>query len=472
MQEYEDRASWSPDGTVNVQILHSAGTDGRTPSRSGAVGYAMDASDDDALHGIDGPIPDAPPTAAQQAYTHALTTSEYPQASRFEPANSGNFRAVSGTRTINRVVIHITDGSPNINGTIGWFQNPAARVSSHYVVGQDGEVVQMVRNNDVAWHASSANGDSIGIEHVANTRGLMPTDAEYCASAALTRWLCDTYGIPIDRTHILGHSEADPRTTHTACPNAVWDWDYFMGMVQSATCDSRSQAQALDLNDEDAAHGIDGPIPDSAPTAAQQAYTRALATSEYPQANGFEQAKYYKAVSGTRTINRLVIHINDGSTEVERTVRYFKNPDRQVSAHYAVGRNGEVWQTVKNNDIAWHASSANRDSIGIEHIANGDTHVRAIEPPTEAEYCASAALVRWLCDTYGIPIDRTHILGHSEADPHTSHTDCPNAVWDWDYFMGMVQSGTCDSRSQAQTLDLNDEDEAHGIDGPIPDEIG
>lgn len=192
--------------------------------------------------GIEGPIPDEEPMAL------GLTTiaPEYPQASRFAPAHSGNYRARTAPRTIQRVVIHITDGGANINGTIGWFQNAKAKVSAHYVIGQDGEVVQMVRHNDVAWHASSANGDSIGIEHVANTRGLMPTEAQLCASALLVNWLCQTYGIPCDRLHVLGHAEADPNTTHTGCPNAVWDWNAYMPMVTSGSCTpAESQAVAL-----------------------------------------------------------------------------------------------------------------------------------------------------------------------------------------------------------------------------------
>lgn len=191
--------------------------------------------DDDSTHGIDGPIPDDVATAQSLAVSRAMTGpgAEYPQASRFAAADSGNYRAVSGTRTIERVVIHITDGGANINGTIGWFQNPSAKVSAHYVIGQDGEVVQMVRHNDVAWHARSANGNSIGIEHVANTRGLRPTPAQLTASAALVTWLCDQFGIAVDRTHVLGHSEADPSTTHTGCPNAVWDWAYYMGLLTS-----------------------------------------------------------------------------------------------------------------------------------------------------------------------------------------------------------------------------------------------
>jgi hypothetical protein len=58
-------------------------------------------------------------------------------------------------------VIHITDGGSKIAGTIGWFQNPNQRNSRNQPIHvsalrrrQDGEVVQMVRNNDIAHHAS------------------------------------------------------------------------------------------------------------------------------------------------------------------------------------------------------------------------------------------------------------------------------------------------------------------------------
>jgi len=202
--------------------------------------------------GIEEPIPDNGALPQPQSYSFPLETSEYPQASRFAPAASNNYRHSTAPRAIERVVIHITDGRENISGPISWFQNPNQKnrrdepinVSAHYVIGQDGEVVQMVKHNDVAWHAGRANGNSIGIEHCArqprefgaSDPGLYPAEAQYCASAALVNWLCQQYGIPMDRQHVLGHSEADTRTTHTSCPNAVWDWDYFMGLVTSASC--------------------------------------------------------------------------------------------------------------------------------------------------------------------------------------------------------------------------------------------
>ncbi len=180
---------------------------------------------------------------------------EYPMASRFAPAHRNNYTRYNPTATqplrpIRRIIIHITDGRrTDIAGPIQWFQLPEqynsrgnrVRVSAHYVIGQDGEVVQMVRHNDIAHHAHGVNQDSIGIEHVAivpraGRSGLLPTPPQYCASAALVRWLCEQYHIPMDRQHILGHSEADSSTSHRDCPNALWDWDYFMRLVQGGVC--------------------------------------------------------------------------------------------------------------------------------------------------------------------------------------------------------------------------------------------
>jgi hypothetical protein len=209
---------------------------------------------DDLDAGDLGPVPDEEPGFAGTSASEPVPTAagldaptpEDPFASRFVPANAGNYRVASG-RTISRVVIHITDGGAKTSGPVSWFQNPDAKVSAHYVIGQDGEIVQMVRHGDVAWHAGSANGDSIGIEHVANTRGLTPTEVEYQQSARLVRWLCDHYAIPCDRQHVLGHAEADSRTTHRGCPNAVWDWDHYMGLVSGAgVVATPDAAQALE----------------------------------------------------------------------------------------------------------------------------------------------------------------------------------------------------------------------------------
>ncbi|MEQ1513754.1 MAG: N-acetylmuramoyl-L-alanine amidase [Lysobacteraceae bacterium] len=440
----------------------------------GRYARSLSAVDEDSGYDIGGPIPDDAATTAQGWYGArglTLTTSEYPMASRFEAAATGNFRAVSGTRTIDKIVIHITDGGANINGTISWFKNPAAKVSSHYVIGQDGEIVQMVAHNDVAWHAGSANGTSIGIEHVANTKGLNPTPAQMCASAALVTWLCDQYGIAPDRAHILGHAEADGKTSHKACPNAVWDWVYYMDMITTRTCyvpesmmprtqslgyranhGASSYGRALEADaDHDAdtdpdEMGIDEDIPDEESMSQTQSwYANALGdpAPEYPAALKFAPAhpnNYTRGRKAGTTIDRIVIHITASKNDYDKTIGWFQNPRQlmgkkkkkvRVSAHYIVGRGGEVVQMVAHGDTAHHANKANSRSIGIEHNATA----AGGRVPTDTQYRSSAKLVAWLCAQFGLPADRTHVLGHSEVDTTTTHTSCPNSVWDWDTYM-------------------------------------
>lgn len=165
---------------------------------------------------------------------------EYPEASFFAPAASSNYRRWTdrSQRPISLIVIHITDGREKISGPIGHFQRDGLQASAHYVIGRDGQVVQMVRHNDIAWHATSANRSSIGIEHCARSprelgrddAGLPVTEAQYQASAKLVRFLCQKHGVPMDRDHIKGHCEA-AKTTHEDCPNRIWDWKYYMNLL-------------------------------------------------------------------------------------------------------------------------------------------------------------------------------------------------------------------------------------------------
>lgn len=152
---------------------------------------------------------------------------DYPPA-LWVPASTANY-ASGRSAAIDKVVVHVTQGS--YAGTISWFQNPASQVSTHYVVrSSDGQVTQMVRDSDTAWHARNTNSSSLGIEH----EGWVDdpswfTDTMYRSSAALTRYLCDRYGIPKNRTHVIAHSEA-PGNDHTD-PGVHWNWDYYMQLV-------------------------------------------------------------------------------------------------------------------------------------------------------------------------------------------------------------------------------------------------
>ncbi|WP_405717838.1 peptidoglycan-binding protein [Streptomyces sp. NBC_00046] len=172
------------------------------------------------------------PQKGSLAATDVRTQSpDYPSA-LWVPANPNNF-ASGRSAKIDKVIVHVTQGS--YAGSISWFQNPTAEVSAHYVVrSSDGQITQMVRDSDTAYHARSSNASALGIEH----EGFIDdpswfTDTMYRSSAALTKALCDRYGIPKDRAHIIGHSEA-PGNDHTD-PGPYWDWNRYMELVGGDT---------------------------------------------------------------------------------------------------------------------------------------------------------------------------------------------------------------------------------------------
>src|SRR5258708_18531531 len=72
---------------------------------------------------------------------------------------------------LDMIVLHYT-GMPNDQDAISHLCNPASEVSAHYVVLQDGYIIQLVAEARRAWHAgasswageSDINSRSIGIE--------------------------------------------------------------------------------------------------------------------------------------------------------------------------------------------------------------------------------------------------------------------------------------------------------------------
>lgn len=165
-----------------------------------------------------------------------------PYADRWVAADPSNYTNASrGSGSINWVIVHVTEGS--YSGTVSWFQNPNADVSTHYVIrNSDGHSTQMVHYQDIGWHAGNwdYNQQSIGIEHEGYTDETEFTNALYEKSAAITRWYCDHFGIDTHRptgslpsdasgSGIIGHNQV-PGSTHTD-PGSTWDWSHYMNLV-------------------------------------------------------------------------------------------------------------------------------------------------------------------------------------------------------------------------------------------------
>ncbi len=144
----------------------------------------------------------------------------------------------------------------------------------------------------------------------------------------------------------------------------------------------------------------------------------------------------------------IVIHVMEGS--LSGTDSWFKNPASKVSAHYGIGKNGEVHQYVQEADTAWHAGRVHAPSwriiktagnglyvnpnyytIGIEHEGNETSEW------TDAMYAADAELIKAIATRWGIPIDRDHIIGHHEI---YSIKTCPGFKVDMDKIVAMCRS--------------------------------
>lgn len=99
----------------------------------------------------------------------------------------------------------------------------------------------------------------------------------------------------------------------------------------------------------------------------------------------------------------------------------------QVSAHFYIRRNGDIWQFVSCDDRAWHAGTShyrgrdncNDDSVGIElEGLEGDSF-------EVAQYEALQALCPALAQRYPI----THIAGHEHIAPGRKADPGPGLDW-------------------------------------------
>jgi hypothetical protein len=197
-------------------------------------------------------------------YPHVISLAPF---SEWRPAHEANYGPNPNNRWIEHIVIHAMNSS--MYSAISTFQNPTSKVSAHYLVGQSGRLVQMVREGDVAFHAANSgcgcrggsagscsgyrswgerwasgpcNCHSIGIEledlGVYKYSDNWATAAMYRITADLVCSLCNRYGIPkefvghqTDRSGILGHQHVENRTPGKDDPGAGFNWNYFMSLV-------------------------------------------------------------------------------------------------------------------------------------------------------------------------------------------------------------------------------------------------
>ncbi len=135
-----------------------------------------------------------------------------------------------GAASINVLMLHYT-GMQSAQAAIERLRDPAAQVSSHYVVDEDGSVVRLVQEHLRAQHAGLSywrgvrglNDTSIGIEIVnpGHEWGYRPfPPAQMAAVRDLCLAIMSRHAIPA--RNVVGHSDVAPNRKQD--PGELFDW--------------------------------------------------------------------------------------------------------------------------------------------------------------------------------------------------------------------------------------------------------
>lgn len=163
--------------------------------------------------------------------------------------------------------------------------------------------------------------------------------------------------------------------------------------------------------------------------------------------------KFNHNIGSIGRIKYIVIHYVGAISSAKANAEYFAAQNRNASAHYFVGHNGEIYQIVEDKDIAWHCGATNykhkecrnANSIGIELCCKttGDpTKADANWYFEDATINSAVELTKELMRKYSIPAE--NVIRHYDVTGKM----CPapfvynNKKWTWDVFKNRLEDET------------------------------
>ncbi|HXS39564.1 MAG TPA: N-acetylmuramoyl-L-alanine amidase [Stellaceae bacterium] len=193
---------------------------------------------------------------------------------------SPNFDARPGAGGVEMLILHYT-GMRTAAEALDRLCDPAAKVSAHYLIDEDGAVWRLVDEARRAWHAGlscwrdcrDVNGASIGIElvnpgHEFGYRAF--PEAQMRALEELARGILKRH--PMPPRAVLGHSDVAPQRKQD--PGELFDWPRLaqagIGLWPDFAADTPDAATIEELQSQLRAIGYDCPVSDAldAPTQA------------------------------------------------------------------------------------------------------------------------------------------------------------------------------------------------------------
>ena len=146
---------------------------------------------------------------------------------------NGSGRCGEPLEDLTAIVIHYV-GNPGTTArqNHNYFSQPDTTVSSHFLVGLDGEILQCLPLSEKSSATNHRNRDTISIEVCHPDETGVFTDESYDALVKLTVWLCDTFDFSADQ--IIRHYDV----TGKICPKQFVEdesaWLQFLSDIEAA----------------------------------------------------------------------------------------------------------------------------------------------------------------------------------------------------------------------------------------------
>ena len=129
---------------------------------------------------------------------------------------------------------------------------------------------------------------------------------------------------------------------------------------------------------------------------------------------------FSKKIRKLKEIKFVIIHYTGMQSEIE-SIKRLKNQKSKVSCHYLINRKGQIFQMVKDKNVAWHAGKSkwknyinlNKNSIGIELVNKG--HQFGYQNFSKDQIKSLINLCKKLKKKYTIKTE--NFLGHSDIAP-------------------------------------------------------
>ena len=186
---------------------------------------------------------------------------------------SPNFDARPGAGTVEMLILHYT-GMRTAGEALDRLCDPAAKVSAHYLIEEEGAVWRLVDEAQRAWHAGVSrwrdcrdiNALSIGIElvnpgHEFGYRAF--PEAQMQALEELAQGILKRHTIP--PRAVLGHSDVAPQRKQD--PGELFDWPRLaragIGLWPDFSAEAPVPATTLEIQEGLRAIGYDCPLSDA-----------------------------------------------------------------------------------------------------------------------------------------------------------------------------------------------------------------